>query len=125
MQGTERVWAAGDGTSFPVKQGGLATQQADAVAEAIAALACAEIEPEPFRPVLRGVLLTGAGAQYMRHEPTGGGGEGSTAAHALWWPPSKVGGRYLAPYLATLTDAEALGLDTRPDGLPVELDLHR
>lgn len=124
VQGAEHVWAAGDGTSFPVKQGGLATQQADAVAEAIAALAGAELEPRAFRPVLRGILLTGAGAQYMRHDAAGGAGEGETAAHALWWPPSKVGGRYLAPYLATLTDAEAVGLDQRPDGLPVELDLH-
>ena len=33
----EGVYAAGDITTFPVKQGGIATQQADAAAEAIAA----------------------------------------------------------------------------------------
>ncbi len=33
------VYAAGDGTNFPVKQGGIGTQQADAAAEHIAALA--------------------------------------------------------------------------------------
>ena len=35
----EAVYAAGDATDFPIKQGGLATQQADAVAERIAARA--------------------------------------------------------------------------------------
>ena len=39
------VYAAGDGTAFPIKQGGLATQQADAVAETIAAAAGAPVEP--------------------------------------------------------------------------------
>ena len=38
------------------KQGGLAAQQADAVAEAIAASACAQIEAQPFRTVLLGTL---------------------------------------------------------------------
>ena len=37
--GVEAVWAAGDGTAFPLKQGGLAAQQAGAAAAAIAALA--------------------------------------------------------------------------------------
>jgi sulfide:quinone oxidoreductase len=54
--GLEDVYAAGDLTTFPVKQGGLATQQADAVAEAVAAAAGAPIEPTPFRPVLRALL---------------------------------------------------------------------
>src|SRR5215210_5854321 len=45
VPGVDDVFAAGDATTFPVKQGGLAAQQADAVAEAIAAAAGAEIEP--------------------------------------------------------------------------------
>ena len=64
------VYAAGDGTSFPIKQGGLATQQADAVAEAIAAEAGADVEPEPFRPVLRGLLLTGGDAPLLPRTPS-------------------------------------------------------
>ena len=35
--GMDDVFAAGDATAFPIKQGGLAAQQADAVAESIAA----------------------------------------------------------------------------------------
>ena len=59
VPGLEDVFAAGDATTFPVKQGGLAAQQADAVAEAIAASVGADIDPQPFRPILRGTLLTG------------------------------------------------------------------
>jgi len=50
--GVEGVFAAGDVTGFPVKQGGIATQQADAAAGLIAAEAGAEVDPEPFDPVL-------------------------------------------------------------------------
>src|SRR5689334_11057407 len=58
MARAERVWAAGDATAFPVKQGGIAAQQADATSQAIAALAGADVTPQPFHPVLRGMLLT-------------------------------------------------------------------
>ena len=66
VQGAQNVWAAGDPIAFPIKQGGLAAQQADAAAEAIAAEAGADVDPQPFRPVLRGVLLTGRGRQWIR-----------------------------------------------------------
>ena len=39
VAGVEDVWAAGDGTSFPVKHGGLAAEQADAAAADIAVAA--------------------------------------------------------------------------------------
>ena len=45
MLGVPDVFAAGDATAEPVKQGGLATQQADAAAEAIAAEAGAADRP--------------------------------------------------------------------------------
>jgi sulfide:quinone oxidoreductase len=98
--GVENVYAAGDGTAFPVKQGGLAAQQADAAAAAIAAAAGAEIDPEPFAPVLRGMLLTGAEPHYLRHDLTQPAAESETAERSLWWPPSKVAARSLTPYLA-------------------------
>jgi sulfide:quinone oxidoreductase len=121
----EAVWAAGDAIAFPVKQGGLASQQADAAAESIAAYAGADVEPRPFRPVLRGMMLTGRGKEWMRHEATGGGGEGEAVRRALWWPPTKIAGRYLSPYLATRRGGEAIGEGPEPDGEPVELDLER
>jgi sulfide:quinone oxidoreductase len=101
VQGADDVFAAGDGTWFPVKQGGLACQQADAAAESIAAQAGAGVDPTPFRPVLRGKLLTGARPLYMRNDISGTAGDASTSSgHTLWWPPGKVAGAYLAPYLA-------------------------
>jgi hypothetical protein len=41
----------------------------------------------------------------------------------VWWPPTKVAGRYLSPYLGAIEDAEVLGTEATPDGHPVELDL--
>ncbi len=99
VAGLEGVYAAGDGTAFPIKQGGLATQQADAVAETIAEAVGAPIVAEPFRPVLRGMLLTGGDDRFMHNAVAGGEGEAKVANHALWWPPSKIAGRYLAPFL--------------------------
>ncbi|MGH3115284.1 MAG: hypothetical protein ACRDOP_17635, partial [Gaiellaceae bacterium] len=101
VSGLSHVYAAGDITTFPIKQGGLAAQQADAVAEAIAARTGAAVTPRPFAPVLRGLLLTGSLPLYVRAELSGGRGESSAAAHeALWWPPGKIAARHLAPYLA-------------------------
>ena len=68
VHGVADVFAAGDITSFTVKQGGIATQQADAAAEAIAAAAGASVTPKAFRPVLRGLLLTGRQPRYLRRE---------------------------------------------------------
>jgi len=100
VAGIEHVYAAGDGTNFPVKQGGIACQQADAVAEVIARSAGASLEPRSFRPVLRGQLITGRESRFMRTNLSGREGDSAqTSPETLWWPPSKVAGRYLAPYL--------------------------
>jgi sulfide:quinone oxidoreductase len=94
------VFAAGDATAFPIKQGGLAAQQADAAAEEIAALSGAELEPRAFRPVLRGLILTGGAPLYARAELTGGSDPFVSGGEALWWPPGKIVGRHLGPFLA-------------------------
>ena len=87
--------------NFPVKQGGIAAQQADAAAEAIAANMGVPVTPAPFRPTLRGVLLSGIAPTYLRAQIAGTSGDSfEIAANPLWWPPSKIAGRYLAPYLA-------------------------
>lgn len=98
VAGERAVYAAGEVTSFPLRQGGLAAQQADAVAEAIAAICGADIDPVPFRPVLRGRLLTSGAPLYLQSRPSG---QSLASARALWSPPEKVAGRYVAPYLAT------------------------
>ncbi len=99
VKGLDGVYAAGDGTTFPIKQGGLAAQQADAAAEHIAYTLGAAGSPEPFRPVLRGKLLTGDESLQLRSAVAGGGGEDIASPDVLWWPPHKISARYLAPFL--------------------------
>ena len=123
--GVDHIWAAGDGIAFPVKFGGLAAEQADAAAADIAADAGANVERTPFRPVLRGRLLTGRGPRYLRHDAAGGGGEGEAATHALWWPPGKINGRYLAPWLAARDEETIADHLPQSGGLAVQTDLHR
>ena len=119
VEALDDVYAAGDATTFPVKQGGIATQQADAVAKSIAALAGAPVTPEPFRPVLRGLLLTGNTPGYLQAELRGGQGEASVMdMEPLWWPPSKIAGHYLSRYIATLVAAEP----PPEGGIRVEVD---
>lgn len=98
VRGEPAVYAAGEVTSFPLRQGGLATQQADAVAEAIAAACGAGNDPLPFRPVLRGRLLTSGAPLYLQARPSG---QSLASARSLWTPPEKIAGRYLAPYLSS------------------------
>ena len=63
-----------------------------------------DVEPEPFRPVLRGMLFTG-GERFFEvgtgeHAPAG------SAERPLWWPPTKISGRYITPYLAGRSGTE-------------------
>ncbi len=102
VAGLEYVYAAGDVTAWPHKQGGLASQQADAAAETIAAWAGAAVQPAPFRPVLRGLLLTDDRPVFLRGQDVGSPEETSTATTSpLWWPAGKIAGRHLTAYLQT------------------------
>ena len=106
VPGLARTFAVGDVTTFPVKQGGIATQQADVAAEAIAAELGCDVEANPIDPVLRGVLWTGSKPRYLFGWLAGGHGETSVASERPPWPidnPSKLIGRYLTPFLAELT----------------------
>lgn len=98
----ERIYAAGDTTSFPVKQGGIAAQQADVAAEAIAAELGVPIEPSAFDPILRGVLWTGYEPLYLQGWLEGGHGESSTLSTEPPWEggKDKIVARALTPFLA-------------------------
>lgn len=106
VRGMERVFAVGDVTNFPVKQGGIATQEADAAAAMLASELGGDIEPQPFDPILRGVLWTGEKPRYLYGRLTGGHGETSTLSEQPPWPAQegKILGRYLTPFLATGTE---------------------
>ena len=71
VEGFTDVYAAGDAVDFPVKQGGLAAQQADTAAGHVAASYGAPVEPVPFQPVLRGMLFTGEEPLFMRSDVPG------------------------------------------------------
>jgi sulfide:quinone oxidoreductase len=95
------IYAAGDATEFAVKYGGIASQQADVAAQAIAALAGAAITPEQFHPVIHGMLLTGGKPLYLTAQLTGGHGFSSEIADTPSWSPAgKIAAKYLAPCLA-------------------------
>ena len=123
IQGLADIYAAGDVTAGSIKQGGIATQQADAVAAAIAARFGAPVEPEPFRPVLRGMLLTGDGARLMRAEVSGGRGEPEESTQMLWWPDGKIVGRYISLYLAQEARPVEPQKPLMPEAIPVDIEL--
>jgi sulfide:quinone oxidoreductase len=100
VRGLDRVYAAGDATDFAVKHGGIAAQQADSAAQAIAALAGAPVEPKPFHPVIHAILLGGEQPLYLSAHITGGHGSSSEISDTpTWSPPTKIVAKYLAPYL--------------------------
>ena len=118
------VFAAGDITNFPVKQGGIAAQQALAAAETIAARAGAEVEPRPFHPVLRGMLLTGESPRYLRRDIASDPETSWVSEAPIWWPPAKIVGRYLAPFLATLAGVDKPSYEPAAEGaVRVEVEL--
>jgi sulfide:quinone oxidoreductase len=96
----ERIYAAGDATDFPIKHGGVGSQQADIAAQSIAALAGASVTPQRFNPVIHGMLLTSKKPQYLTAHITGGHGFSSEITDTpTWSSPSKIVAKYLAPYL--------------------------
>ncbi len=119
------VYAAGDITSFPLKHGSLAAQQADAAADAMLAELGLPIAPRPFRPVLQGVLHNRQEPAFLQHALAAHDGEGRPPRpYSLWWPPSKVAGQHLSPYLSIQAGAPRMP-EWRPgnDVVPVRVDV--
>lgn len=124
VEGLPGVYAAGDVTTYPVKQGGIATQQADVAAQAIAHAAGADVVPQPFRPVLRGMLLTGSEPQFMRHDLAHPDEKPVVSLDELWWPPAKIAGHYLGPLILSLDDGDATEVEAaEPPGVQIYVEL--
>jgi sulfide:quinone oxidoreductase len=102
VRGTRNVFAAGDCTSYPLKQGGLAIQQGAATARAIARICAVEIAEEDVNVELDGILLTGGLPLYLHREPEREPGFDRSEAsfEPRWWPPTKISGGYLAVHSA-------------------------
>jgi len=105
VEGLEDVYAAGDVTTFPIKQGGVAAQQADTVAQTIAAGLDVPIKRVRAPRVLQARLLGGERPLFLRTEFDWAGqatgarlvrSDDERTARA-----AKVLGRYLVPYLET------------------------
>ncbi len=97
VDGLRDVYAVGDASDRPIKQGGLACQQAEVTAARIAWRTGADVVVPRLAQVLHGRLLTGNGERFLRREP--GDADGSASSGPLAWAPAKVSGRHLAPYL--------------------------
>ncbi len=104
VDGVADVYAAGDMTSFPVKQGGLAAQQADAVAVAIARRAGADPPLAPSTIQLRTQLFGAPTPLFLeatldaRGHPLEGRSQHSSSAP--WWPSGTLFGRHVTPWMA-------------------------
>ena len=105
VEGLQDVYAAGDVTTFPIKQGGVAAQQADVVAQMIAAELGVRVRQARTPRLLQARLLGGERSLFLRTEfdwtgqATGARlvrADDERAARA-----AKVLGRYLVPYLET------------------------
>jgi sulfide:quinone oxidoreductase len=110
VEGVADAYAAGDMTTFPVKQGGLAAQQADRVAHTIAAGLGATVKELHAAHTLSVRLLGGERPLLLRTEldwqgrPTTATVEHAAASESSGEP--KVFGRYLTPYLESLGPVE-------------------
>ena len=99
VQGAADVWAAGDATARPLKQGGLAAQQADVAARSIAARLGGHVTPIAYEPALRGVLLTASAPRFLRRSALSSV-PSAASARPLWSAPGKVADGRVARYLA-------------------------
>lgn len=95
-----RVFAAGDLTDFAVKHGGISAQQADTAAAAIAHLAGVGEAPAAFKPVVRGMLLTGRTPLFISaHLAEGRGWHSEVHDEPPWRADEKVVAEELGPFL--------------------------
>jgi sulfide:quinone oxidoreductase len=102
------IFAAGDATDLPVKQGGVGAQQADTAAAGIAHLAGVGDPPTPLRPVIRARLLTGGDPLYLAaHLIAGRGWQAQVFDRPPWKLEQKVVAEELGAYLDRLDAAEA------------------
>ena len=104
VAGLEHVHAAGDMTAFPVKQGGLAAQQAEDAARAIARAAGADVPAGADRLLLRAQLFGAPEPLYLQTtlDLTGRPipGDSQVSSEPLWWPATTLFGRHVSPWLA-------------------------
>lgn len=102
VAGTENIYAIGDVTDFPFKQGGLAGAEADAAVSAIAARLGSGGNPVPFDGEVRGVLLAADQRLILRARVTASGAE-SLPVEDSSQPLPKIDGALLSARIAAVS----------------------
>lgn len=102
VAGTENIYAVGDITDFPLKQGGLASEAADAAAEAIEARHGSRESATAFSGETAGILLT-TQTRLMMRARIGEDGSQSLPVEQPTGPVQKIASRLLAQRLEELT----------------------
>jgi sulfide:quinone oxidoreductase len=104
VEGLQDVYAAGDMTTFPIKQGGIATQQADRIARTIAETLGVPVHDAHGPRILQARLLGGDRPLFLRCELDDFGHPSGVTIDRLERSDPvrrrKVLARYLEPYLA-------------------------
>lgn len=104
VDGAPDVYAAGDMTSFPVKQGGVAAQQADAIAAVLARRAGADVPLPSPTSVLRTQLFGLPEPAFLEATLDGAGrpiaGTSRVHADSPWWPSGTLFGRHVSAWMA-------------------------
>jgi sulfide:quinone oxidoreductase len=100
--GLERTYAAGDVSSLFFKQGAFSTQQADTVAEAIAAAIGVGVKLRPASPQMRAVLWTAQGPRYLCGENGDNRASSPSQRHLELLHNGRLTARYLSPLVDSL-----------------------
>ena len=98
--GVPGVFAAGDGTTFPIREGGLAAQQGAVAAASIARRLGADVQAGPLEPCVRGALPTAGGPLYLENDLAAG--QARASRQPLWQPPHRIAGVRLPALLERL-----------------------
>jgi sulfide:quinone oxidoreductase len=111
VTGTEDLYAAGDITDFPIKQGSIAAQQADAVIASLATRFGSQQTAEPFKPQLHAILFSDRGRTFMqaasRSDPPGA----AVSEQPLWENAEKIFSRHLSTRMRRVRAAQLKGAD--------------
>ena len=110
------VYAAGDATTCPIKQGGIAAQQADAAAEAIAARLGRRRRARALPAGAARPAADRGQPRFLRAEVSGTASDPRAVSdQALWWPPEQDR-RPLARALSRARARRARGAPAAPGG---------
>lgn len=110
VDGLPAVHAIGDAADYPVKHGGIAAQQGQTVAAVIARAAGADVTPQPLRPTIEAMLMTGGAPLHLSARAAGATGFASGATTSPGWSPAtKTAAHHLAPFLRAHDPAVATG----------------